>query len=101
MAYIKSKRTAGKFTSKTINRREKSCQPNTNLNRDEKDDDSDVEGVKSSQSKEEQKLENNFNNREYKKGSEKKSAKKTKKGKPKESISDSDKKNCLGLGEML
>ena len=44
MADIKSKKMARKFTSKTMNRKEKSCQPNKNLNRDEKDDDSDVEG---------------------------------------------------------
>ena len=44
-------------------------------------------------------MENNFNNKEYKKGSEKKTTKKTKQGKPKESKSDGDENNCFGTGE--
>ena len=98
---IKAKKMTRKLLSKTYSRKDKSCRPNKNLNRGESDDDSNIECVKLSRSKEEQKLKNNFDNKEYKKGLGKKTTKKTNKGKPKESKSDGDKKNVLGLEKML
>ena len=99
MADIKAKKTRRKLSAKNSNRKENSCQPNRDLKREESDDDSDVEGVKSSQSEEEQKLENNFDTIEYKKGSGKKATKKTNKGNLKESKSDGNEMNCFGTGE--